>query len=314
MFKLSSEITIGSYSLRGLVSVEISSSWELLTDTCKISLPSKIWHAGKFTNLAASQLLKRGDAVTVKLGYDNELYTEFEGFVTKVQSGSPLVVECEDHAWLLKKGSITKSYRQVSLAQLLNDITSIPKGIISDVSLGRFRISNATPAQVVQELKNTYGLNCFFRGRKMFCGLAYPSVGLRFGFAYGRNIIEETSELVYRKADEIDLKVKAISIMPDNSKHEVEVGSSDGELRTLNFYNIPKSDLRKLAEEQAAKLRSDGFQGSFETFGFPSVKHGDVVSLSDPRSDLKGSYLVKAVTKNFSAAGYRQRIEIDRQS
>jgi hypothetical protein len=213
----------------------------------------------------------------------------------------------------MKRGNITKTYRQVKLAQLVSDITNVPKGIIADVDLGQFRISNATPAQVLDEIKKTYGLVSFIRTGKLFVGLPYPNTGKTHRFAYGINIIEENSELTYRRADEISIKVKAISIMPDNSKHEIEIGDPDGEIRTLNFYNVPKNDLKKLAEQESVKLRSDGFEGSFETFGMVSVSHGDIVLIEDPRSSVKGSYFVKAVSKSFSAQGIRQRIQIDRK-
>ena len=312
--RLSCSVVVSSYRLAGIISLELNSSWDSLTDTCKISLPSKIWHKGKFTDLAASELIKRGDIVRVQLGYNEAVEPEFSGFVAKVNVGSPLVIDCEDAAFLLKKGSITRSFRSVKLKELLEQISPLPLGVVADVSLGQFRISNATPAQILEELQKTYGLVSFVQNDELYSGVPYPKIGKIHKFIYGNNIIEEKSELYYRRANEIKLKIRAISIMPDNSKHEIEIGDPEGEIRILNFYNIPKIDLEKLAEQEAEKLRFDGFQGRLETFGYPSVRHGDIAFIKDPRSGFFGNYLIKGVTKVFGATGFRQTIQIDRES
>lgn len=313
MVSLTSKITVGDYLLAGCVQVDIESSWETLTDTCNISLPSFIRHQGKNVSLAESNIIKRGDAIKVELGYDGNNQTVFEGFVRSVQAGSPVVVECEDFAYLLKRDTKTVSFANISLQSLLQQIMPATIQVrAADVNLGQFRISKATPAQVLDEIKKTYSLQSWMRGNVLYAGLAYfdvPTITKKFQFQ--ENIIEDG--LQYRKKEEIKLKVKAISMLPNNSKIEVEVGDADGEQRTLHFYNLGLADLKKAAEADIDKLRYDGYAGNFTAFGEPFVRHGDIVEITDNRYNRKGFYYVKSVTYSFGIGGYRQIITLDKQ-
>ena len=306
MYRLSNKITVGDYVLFGVVSVEIESGWELLTDTCKISLPSKIFHDGKFVSLAESRLIKKGDKVKVDLGYDDE---------NSVEAGSPIVINCQDYMWLLKRDSKNLSYKNVSLRQLLVD--TLPTGVdlrVVERSLGQFRLTKATPAQALEELKKTYYLYSWFRSNKLYSGLAYwPETTKTHTFRFGENIIDDGTELVFKSADDTKIKVRAVSMMPDNSKIELELGDPEGEVRTLHFYNLSKADLEKSANEEIARLRYDGYSGSFLTFGKPVVRHGDIVVIQDPLYGREGQYLVKQVQISFGDAGFRQIIHLDRK-
>lgn len=315
MFRLSSEIKIGAYRLAGVVSIEIESSWETLTDTAKITLPAYVYQQGGFVNLAESRLVKKGDKVAIRLGYDDELRNEFEGYVSAIQAGSPLTIECQDAAWLLKKQPQNTSFANVSLGDLLKKICPAEIVVVaSDVSLGQFRVSNATPAQVIDEIKKSYGFSAYMRGATLYAGLAYTEQSQTHVFKFGVNIIEERSELFFKNEDDVSIQVKAVSIMPDKTKLEIKFGAPDGELRTLHFYNLDKVSLEKIAKAEAEKLRYNGYVGDFETFGAPAVKHGDIVNIRDDKQNRGGFYLVKKVLKTFGADGYRQRIYIDREA
>lgn len=315
MFRLTNKVTIGDYVLAGVVSVEIDSGWELLTDTCKISLPSKIFHKGKFVNLAESRLIKKGDKVKVELGYDDQNDVFFEGFVDSLEAGSPVVVNCQDYAWLLKKEPKNLSYKAVSLQQLLSD--TLPSGIdvrSVEISLGQFRLTKATAAMALEELKKTYYLHSWFRGNKLYSGLAYwPETMKIHTFRFGHNIIDDGTELVFKTAEDTKVKVRAVSMLPDNSKIELELGDPEGEERTLHFYNLQRGDLEKSANEEIKRLRYDGYSGSFKTFGKPNVQHGDLVVIQDPRYGREGRYLVKQVQTSFGSGGFRQTIHLDRK-
>lgn len=315
MFRLTNKVKIGDYVLAGVVSVEIESGWELLTDTCKISLPAKIFHRGKFVNLAESRLINKGDRVTVELGYNDVNEVVFEGFVDSLESGSPVVVNCQDYAWLLKREPKNLSYKTVSLQQLLIDV--LPAGISTktvDISLGQFRLTKATAAMALEELKKTYFLHSWFRGNKLYSGLAYwPETMKTHVFRFGHNIIDDGTELVFKTSEDTKIKVRAVSMLPDNSKIELELGDPEGEERTLHFYNLQRSDLEKSANEEIKRLRYDGYSGSFETFGKPIVRHGDLVVIQDPRYGREGRYLVKKVQTTFGSSGFRQNIHLDRK-
>ena len=118
----------------------------------------------------------------------------------------------------------------------------------------------------------------------------------------------------FRKAEDIKIKVRAIGIKKDNTRIEVEVGDADGDLRTLHYYEVDKTDLTKYANEKIERLKYTGFSGSFKTFGEPSVTKGDVATIIDPdySDERNGSYLIKSVTKTFGVSiGYKQVINIE---
>lgn len=316
MLRLTNKVTIGSFILAGVVSVEIESGWEMLTDTCKITLPAKIRHQGKFVNLAESRLINKGDSVKVELGYDDDNEVLFEGFVDNIEAGSPVTVLCQDWMWLLKREPQNLSYKEVTLKQLLKD--TLPSGVelqAVDVSLGQFRLTKATAAMALEELKKAYYLHSWFRGNKLYAGLAYwPETSKTHTFRFQTNIIDDGTELTFKSAEETKIKVRAVSMKPDNSKIELELGDPEGEERTLHFYNLEKADLEKAANEEITRLRYDGYSGSFLTFGKPTVQHGDVVVIQDPQYGREGRYFVKQVQTAFGGSGYRQTIHLDRKA
>ena len=93
---------------------------------------------------------------------------------------------------------------------------------------------------------------------------------------------------------------------------EVFVGSRDGEIRTLYFYNVEsESKLKELGKQELRKFMYTGYSGTFTTFGLPSVRHGDEVKIKDSKMpERDGGYLVKGVKKNFGVDGFRQEISL----
>ena len=77
--------------------------------------------------------------------------------------------------------------------------------------------------------------------------------------------------------------VKAISINAENKRTQVELGDSDGEVRTLHNYSgtTDKSVLKKEAEAELDRLKTEGYRGSIEVYGEPFTSHGYVAVLQD---------------------------------
>lgn len=310
MFKLTCHIKIGKYSFRNVVDVSIDSSWETQTDTASITIPRKIQWRGK----PIYDLISKGDPVSIRLGYDDQNSEIFQGYVTKISARIPTVIECEDASWLLKQASVTKSYKAVGLTQLLQDV--LPKGIMFSapvVGLGQFRISNATAAQVLDELKSTFFLHSWFRAGKLYVGFAYVAALQKVHkLSFDRNIPADGNDLDFVKEDQVKIKLKIVNIKKDNTKEEFEFGDKDGEERTLHYYGMSAQDIKKLGQEEVKRLRYTGYRGSLATFGIPVVSHGDIVTLVDPEyPERDGSYLVKSVATAFGSGGNRQTLTLD---
>lgn len=317
MKRLSSHIIIGEYSFRYVVDVNIDSSIENLTDTCNITLPRKLFWNGENIAIDTNAVFKRGMKVTVNIGYDDDLKTRFVGYIKNIKAGTPVTLECEDSMYLLKTGSITKSYASANLKSLFSDI--MPTGIsyvAQDVSFGAIRISNASPAKILETLKSDYGIYSYFRLINnvpvLYSSLAYYyDVNVNeHTFNFGNNIIED-SNLTYKIKEDIKIKVKAISILQNNLKIEITKGDEDGEERTIHRYGITKMELEKYAEAELERYKVDGYKGTFDSFGEPAVFVNDIVSLSGNNYFPSGRYKVKSIKTSFGKKGYKQTIEPD---
>ena len=64
-----------------------------------------------------------------------------------------------------------------------------------------------------------------------------------------------------------------------------------------------------------SKLKTEGLEGTFTTFGDQFCDHGDTVNLiNNELPDQNGSYLVSKVVTNFGLNGFRNIIELDGKS
>jgi hypothetical protein len=312
MKKLNCKIHIGPYAFHYVVDFTIKSDIENLTQTCEILLPRKLEWKHKQIALGEGSLLKTGYKVTVKAAYDKALETIFKGYLTRIKPGVRVGLVCEDEMYSLKSTNITKSYKKVNLKTLLTDI--IPKGIevkAQNVELGHLRLTNVSIAQVLAYLKKEYGLYSYFKNEKLLVGLAYwPDEATKHIFHFQRNI-PVSGHPEYIKANDVKLKVKAISVMPDNTKIEANLGDKTGEQRTLYFYDIQAKDLETLAKQKLETLRYNGFRGDFTAFGEPLAKRADIAVLQDDIiPDRNGEYLIKSVTIKFGLKGFRQTIKL----
>lgn len=326
MIRLSSNILIGDYRFDFVNNVEIISTWEQLTDTARITVPKnlRLKKDGSFSEnitVGVDALWKRGDPVEINLGYDNILDKRFQGFITGIQTKLPPEFVCQDAMWQLKQVNIPKYTKKVRLRELLTDILpSTFTFVADDVDLGKFRITRATIAEVLDYIKRTYGLSAYFKDGVLYVGFAYQlgrtteiDESNITEFEFYKNIIDD-SQLSYLRDDDVSLQVTAVNVHSDNTRTEIKVGDSFGDQRTLYFYNIDAATLQHLATEALEKLKYEGFRGSFTTFLQPFVKHGDAIRLVDPKiPDRNGIYLVRQVVTTFGMQGGRQEITLDRK-
>ncbi len=311
MPKLTCKIVIGDYEFDFVNEVEIESTWKRLTDTCTIKLPRRI----KWKEQRLRDLIKRGDKVEVWLGWDYQDKLEFQGYVSEIGSKIPVEIKCEDGMWPLKQTNITKAWRSVSLKTMLREILpSDVKLVTVEAELGPFRISKVSVAKVLEKLRELYGFYAFFRQGVLYVGFPYSlTKEERRIYQFEKNIISDS--LVYRREDDVKLKVRAVSILPSGKVIPYEFGDPDGEERTLHFYNLSESQLEKSAKEELKRLIYTGYRGSFETFGQPECLHGDVAVISGGEyPERAGEYLVDKVVTKFGMNGFRREIELGKKA
>lgn len=299
-------------------SVEIELDMDKINSSCKIKIPASArlqFKGDSGRNIQSAKEFNRGDKITVKLGYDNELMTEFTGFISRVNFTSPCEIECEGYEFLLRSPCETKTWAKTNMKEVLQYIIKDTEIVLSndvpDVNFTKFIIpANMTKLEALQMVKEKYGMTIFFDGSLLYAGLAYVLDNGTVKYKLGWNTIKD-NELKYRNAEDVSLKIKAVWIKPDNTKIEAEVGDPKGNQRTLFFYNVSsKSELEKLAKEEIQKYKYSGYEGKITTFLQPFAKPGMKGILSDPKySERDGTYYITKVTTKADKGGGRRTVD-----
>ena len=118
------DITIGSFRLTMLDSVEVTRSVENLADTAVITLPGTAYNRA----LEVEDKISEGDPVCIRFGYDadtEELPVEFEGYVDTIatEEGS-IKITCEDELYAFRKEVRNTVLTDVSAGDLLSHVAS----------------------------------------------------------------------------------------------------------------------------------------------------------------------------------------------
>lgn len=310
MYKVTSNITIGNIELPFFIEGFVKSSWNTLTDTAKVVLPRKITIKDKDSSKPINEVIKRGDQVIIKLGYDDNLTEEFTGYVTSVSTGTPLAIECEDEMWKLKQAKvITATWKSVTLKEAIKTIAPGYQYNFHDenMNLGALRIDRVNPAQALDLLRSAYGLKIYFKSKVLHVGFAYSFENSNVAFDFNKNIVDEKDSLTYQNEDDVKVKVTGISLLPNNQKIQFDYGDDDGAQRTLHYYNLQSKELQEIVKEDFKLLKFSGYSGSFTAFHEPVVNHGDTVSLTSKLyPEHNGTYFVDETDLQF---GYNKGIK-----
>jgi len=289
---------------------------EKLTDTCSITLPRNL----NLKDKNIRELITQGMKVHVELGYDDTNECVFEGYVKRVQPGAPVVIDCEDEMYRLKKITVAnKNYENLNLADFLKEY--MPSDIpvkIADVRIGKLRIEKEPSlAQVLNKFRDEYFLQFFFRDgvfygvlsslKAAMDGILTHKIRFRWNTA-GDNLQMKTT-------DDLKLIVKAKAVMKDNSILEAQEPKDETEGNVMTFFSDSaetEADLRAFAKETIAAYKPERSTGTITLFGIPYIRHGDHVTLNDDSNKERNNitYLVKSVRRTFGMQGYRQEIEL----
>lgn len=294
-----------------VTSVTIESSWKQLTDTADIVLARRV---NVFEKYPLHELFRTGDPVVIRLGYNDDLREEFSGYLSDVSEGVPIQLRCENEMFRLKNKTVSISKANIKLRDLLETIApgyqvNCPDG----VELGAVRYANVSPVKILEDIQEQSGLHSYFDGKTLCCGVVY---GDKSGIKPVSIHLEKqaVSESLNRKtSSEMQVRIRAISVLKGGKKIQVEVGDKDGSLNTLTYVGIEaKVELEKAAKRDLERRKKQGFDGSVELFGVPAMRHGMKVDLTSVMyENLKGVYYVDKVTKTFDdSPQYHQTIEL----
>lgn len=292
-------------------SVHIESSWKMLTDSAEIILPRRIRN---FAGKDLKQLFMSGDRVKIELGYDSNLHTEFEGYISLIGWGIPLTIRCEDEMYNLKRKTISYSAKSVTLKKLLADVAKGYEVKTNyDAELGAVRYSSKTVAEIFNDIRKKTNLRCYFVGKTLYCGNVYSE---KVDTEKVKIVLEKNAVSQDLNETNGEFQVKVVSIGAGGKKLEAKAGIEGSEVYNLSYNEKGKSikveDLKKFAKDFYESLKKQKYRGGVELFGIPIIHHGMTIDLtSEITPEMNGCYYVEKVTKDFSDdATYRQKLEL----
>lgn len=314
MYDMNWSITIGKYKLLMLDSVEIIRAVEQLSDTATIVLPGAVYNKA----LKVEDQIIRGNAVTVKLGYDGLYKDEFTGYVDAIHTDDgSLRILCEDGLFKYRVGLPNKVLKNVTLKKVLDYLHQTVKGFtyLCDYSFSyeQFTIQGATAYDVLKKIQEETKANIYLKGTVLHIHPQYSEIFGSASFDFSKNI--ESSDLKYRFENERNVQIIVESKGRDGKVLKAESGTIGGDKVTLKIGGVAsKASLQKIAEEALLQRRYTGYEGSFDAWLMPFVDSGYKVSIRDNDYEFKnGTYYVTKVVTTFSQNGGKRTISLGKR-
>ena len=313
------DIKIGEYKLGMLDKVEIHKSQELLADTATIVLPSAQYNIA----LDVESKIKRGDPVTIKIGYkETGIKTEFKGWLQRISTdGGNITLYCEDDLYMMRKAISNKAFKQVSLKELLQYVVShcdvkLDIDCTYTWSYSKFVIVNATGYDVLKKVQEECGADIFIRDN-FLCVKAPGEVvekdkdgkPLTVYYDFAKNI--EKEDLSYHDAQDKRFEIVVKANKPDGTVKELKVGNTGGDKIEIKCATSDDASMKARAEVELKRRSYSGYDGDITTWLIPDCVPGCQVQLHDadyPHKD--GVYYVNSVTTSFSQSGGSRKVSI----
>ena len=321
MHNIDWHIKIGKFKLMFLESVEIQESVDILSDTATIKLPGSMLNK----QLEIESKIKRGDEVLIEFGYDNNLKTEFKGYLESIltDDGS-ITLTCEDGIYKTRISIPDKEFKNCTskdIAQYVVDQCnkSLPDAdkitLVCDYELqyDKFVVSKANGRDVLNKLQEDTKGNIYMKGSELHFHPAYVE---KFGdVKYDFAINIEKSDLKYRRADERKFEVEVEGISIDGKRTVVTVGTTGGEKRSIKISGVTEATaLKKRGEEELKYLVFDGYEGGITGWAIPECHPGFSAMVVDKDYEFKtGTYYVVSVITMVGESGISRKIELGRK-
>lgn len=311
MFDISWLITVGSYRLSMLDSVEVIRSVEQLSDTAVIVLPGSVFNKA----IEVEQKIKRGDKVVINLGYDGNLVREFDGYLDSISTDDGSIkLNCEDSLYLLKQPVADKEFVNPDISDILKYIAgSFTVSCNYSFRYDKYVIKGQTAYQVLKKLQEETKGNIYLKGSTLH---VHPQYSELFGMAsYGFQTNIEKSSLQYKNAEDRKLIVNAEGKGKDGKVIRETVGESGGDSITLRIDGVSdRATLRNLANEQLKIKSYTGYSGSFTGWLVPYCDAGYKIYLTDLDYNYKsGAYYVLEVRTKVSQSGGEREVKIGKK-
>jgi len=313
MYRLCSKIEIGGKLFGGVNNVIVKRSIHTLGATAVIRVPvtAVLKAKGKaVSKIETAKAIKKGDKVSIQLGYNGEYQQEFMGYVKVVNYKTPLEIECEDGFYLTRQRSVSLS----GTTTLKDCLSACGLDVLHavDLKLKNFAIDDKPVSWVLGKLKTDYGLSIFFDLQdKVIAGRYFDLVSDTVKYKLRYNVIKD-DDLKYQLAADNKLKIKAICYKKDGVKVEAEMGQAGGTSKTLHFYDVEDmGELKMLAEQELKKYSYDGYTGKISTFLLPYAEPCMLADITDDvYGERDGRYYIESTEVRYGRSGGRREVNV----
>lgn len=314
MFRLSWDIKIGDYRVKTLKGLKITTSVLNLADTATIEFPGQYLRNW----VKVEDKIHVGDAVCIRLGYDDRLETEFTGYLKRIsRDNNSLVLECEDALYLLDKSVEDKEYKTVSIRELLTEILHQvdPAFEVScdfDFTYDKMVVFKSTALDVLKKVHEDTKANIWFEGKTLHVHPVYQEQAGEEAVIYDTEINVQSNELKWK--DERDRKVMVeVKYVKPNGELRKENYGVDGGAKITKYVGVSdEQSLTKSAENEYKLWNYSGYEGSFTGWLVPVVKAGGCVRLRD-KERPEGVYYVTGVEIEFGQSGAKRKVTLGRR-
>jgi hypothetical protein len=312
------DISVGRYALRLIERVSITRSVEELSDTAQIVLPATVFNRA----LEIEDKIHAGDEVTVRLGYDSDLKTEFEGYLKTVSTdGGNLTLECEDALYNYRCPMDDMEITGASVRTLLEKCNAaVLKATGKKYSLScdyaftydKFTIRNNTAFDVLKTVQEESGPNVYLKGNTLHVHPQYVEIFGEAAYDFARNIEGDGTNLRYRKKEDRKLLVTVEGAGSKGKVVRVQAGTPGGDRMTLKLPGVSSTaSLKARAEEILKNKVYDGYEGTITGWLLPFCDAGYRATIVDREYEYKnGGYYVISVKTDFSRDGGSRVVEL----
>lgn len=319
MYKLTCDIQVGGLRFSFVNNVEINAGVKERTATATIRLPKKV-HVKKGARLIPLEdVVKSGDTVTIRLGYDNNLHTEFIGYVRSIVPGPPMEIICEDAMYLFKRQTVAPKVITGTVTDVLKYIAPGYDYEVLDSTLGgTFKIDKSvdTTLKALVALEEVYGLKAFFRlvnekpvltvGRLYSAASQAGQAPVKYGL--NKNIVSHSLELQQGEDVQVRVEVKSRQANGKTLRNKFK-GDDGGEVRSFATPNLTQEQVEQYAQDLYNGAKTNRFTGSIVTFGLPYIQHGMSAHITTEGYEIEQTTnLVDEVNISFGTGGFRRTV------
>lgn len=267
-------------------------------------------------NFATSETVKNGDFV--KFIGEIEM---FFGIIIDIDTNKfKKSIKCLDFSFYLNKNKVIKQFKNIgastAITQLCRDV-GVPIGIVEEIKTSITKIyKNNTVAEIINDILkqaadetgNKYRLE--INGGKLDLQ-KYKNIGVKSAYDF----IGMTNKL------ESIVNMKNKILVTSNNQDETNILSSAVDEKSIKKYGMlqdilqvdPKdiSKVRNIAKKKLEELNKIFTTSSIEVIGNDFLRSGRVFKVINKEFGLNGQYLIKNCTHSFPKGNHTARLELE---